>query len=391
MVQEHHPAYINPGVRPYETDHVPGVNAVTFNQTYNRRPGEAPVLSFPSETNPMQPRGQGMDSSSMFPVQASGDQRSDFPSGAFATPPSTDSLQQFPYTDKNMPPQGPNPQAGLPMPPMTPQGPALSNPAQPQPRAPALSAASTGATGNARGSSRMPNQKIGLGEAMMRMGGSTMAASSQGALAGLGAMTDSYGQIQDYNRAREMEAFEIEEARRKAIADRQARAQAAAAKAGKGGAMAAPTAAYSEAALSAEETWNPFTKTTGFFGNLFQAVPGTPAHDTAASINTIEAAIGFDRLQAMRDASPTGGALGQVSEMELRQLNASLGSLRQSSSREQFSENLAAVKKHYMSTVAAIKAQQYEYARMNGLQTPGGASGGPVTFDPATGKFSDER
>jgi len=246
----------------------------------------------------------------------------------------------------------------------------------------------------------MPNQKIGLGEAMMRMGGSTMAASSQGALAGLGAMSDSYGQIQDYNRAREMEAFEIEEARRKAIADRQARAQAAAAKAGKGGAMAAPTAAYSEAALSAiqavednltEETWNPFTKTTGFFGNLFQAVPGTPAHDTAASINTIEAAIGFDRLQAMRDASPTGGALGQVSEMELRQLNASLGSLRQSSSREQFSENLAAVKKHYMSTVAAIKAQQYEYARMNGLQTPGGASGGPVTFDPATGKFSDER
>ncbi len=127
--------------------------------------------------------------------------------------------------------QGPNPQPG---PPMPPQGPALINPAQPQPQAPALSAASTGATGNARGSSRMPNQKIGLGEAMMRMGGATMAASSQGALAGLGAMSDSYGQIQDYNRAREMEAFEIEEARRKAIADRQARAQAAAAKANKG-------------------------------------------------------------------------------------------------------------------------------------------------------------
>ena len=291
--------------------------------------------------------------------------------------------------------QGPNPQPG---PPMPPQGPALINPAQPQPQQPVLASA----TGNARGSNRMPNQKIGLGEAMMRMGGAGLSAGavSGGASAGYGAMLDSYGQIQDYNRAREMEAFEIEEARRKAIADRQARAQAAAAKANKGGAMAAPTAAYSEAALSAiqavednltEETWNPFTKTTGFFGNLFQAVPGTPAHDTAASINTIEAAIGFDRLQAMRDASPTGGALGQVSEMELRQLNASLGSLRQSSSREQFSENLAAVKKHYMSTVAAIKAQQYEYARMNGLQTPGGASGGPVTFDPATGKFSDER
>ena len=126
-----------------------------------------------------------------------------------------------------MPPQGPNPHSGLPMPS---QGPALINPSQPQPQQPVLASA----TGNARGSSRMPNQKIGLGEAMMRMGGATMAASSQGALAGLGAMSDSYGQIQDYNRAREMEAFEIEEARRKAIADRQARAQAAAAKANKG-------------------------------------------------------------------------------------------------------------------------------------------------------------
>jgi hypothetical protein len=165
--------------------------------------------------------------------------------------------------------------------------------------------------------------------------------------------------------------------------------------------MGPPTAAYSEAALSAiqavednlaNETWNPFSKNTGFFGNIMQALPGTAAHDTAASINTIEAAIGFDRLQAMRDASPTGGALGQVSEMELRQLNASLGSLKQSSSKEQFAENLAAVKKHYMSAVAAIKAQQYEYARMNGLPLPGNnpSNNGEITFDPATGKFSDE-
>ena len=128
-----------------------------------------------------------------------------------------------------MPPQGPNPHSGLPMPS---QGPALINPAQPQPQQPVLASA----TGNARGSSRMPNQKIGLGEAMMRIGGAGLSAGAVpgGASAGYGAMLDSYGQIQDYNRAREMEAFEIEEARRKAIADRQARAQAAAAKANKG-------------------------------------------------------------------------------------------------------------------------------------------------------------
>ena len=207
MVQEHHPAYINPGVRPHFNDQIPRMTEYNFNQTYNRRPGETPVLSFPSETNPMQPLSQGMDSSGMFPAEAS------------ALPPVLEPQSAAP------PP---------PIPAMPPQGPALSNPAQPQPQAPALSVPSQGATGNARGSSRIPNQKIGLGEAMARMGGATMAASSQGALAGLGAMTDSYGQIQDYNRAREMEAFQIEEARRQAIADRQARAQAAAAKASKG-------------------------------------------------------------------------------------------------------------------------------------------------------------
>lgn len=207
MVNQSNPYYTNPGVLDDYAVNVPIGQEYNITNPSAFQPGAAPVLSFPSETNPMQPLGQGMDSSGMFPAEAS------------ALPPVLEPQSAAP------PP---------PMPAMPPQGPALSNPAQPQPQAPALSVPSQGATGNARGSSRMPNQKIGLGEAMMRMGGATMAASSQGALAGLGAMTDSYGQIQDYNRAREMEAFQIEEARRKAIADRQARAQAAATKADKG-------------------------------------------------------------------------------------------------------------------------------------------------------------
>ena len=266
-------------------------------------------------------------------------------------------------------------------------------PVQQRPPQPALA----GATGNARGSMRqpalqMPNQRIGLGEAMIRMAGAGDAAASQGGLASMGAMSDAYGSIMDYNRAREMEAYKMqqemaaEEQRRKdALAARMARS------AGKAkGPLAPPSAAYSEAALNAieaieqnlaDETWNPFTQNTGFFGNLFEAIPGTPAHDTAASIETIVAAIGFDRLQAMRDASPTGGALGQVSEMELRQLNASLGSLRQSSSREQFSENLAAVKRHYVAAVRAIKEQQAEYARMNGLPVPSSTANNSTSID----------
>ena len=65
-----------------------------------------------------------------------------------------------------------------------------------------------GATGNARGSNRTPmypSQQVGLGEAMMRIGGNVVGASQDGGLAALQAGTQSYGDIMDYNRAREME------------------------------------------------------------------------------------------------------------------------------------------------------------------------------------------
>ena len=102
-------------------------------------------------------------------------------------------------------------------------------------------------------------------------------------------------------------------------------------------------------------------------------IPGTPAYDTNAQIETVISSIGFDRLQKMRDESPTGGALGQVSERELSQLNASFGNLRQSQSIRQFKRIWQLVKKHYLATVEAIRRQQIEYARMNGLPIPASA------------------
>lgn len=61
--------------------------------------------------------------------------------------------------------------------------------------------------------------------------------------------------------------------------------------------------------------------------SLTDAIPGTPAFELKELVKTIEANIGFDKLQAMRDASPTGGALGQVSDFENRLLQAVRGSL----------------------------------------------------------------
>lgn len=84
--------------------------------------------------------------------------------------------------------------------------------------------------------------------------------------------------------------------------------------------------------------------TTGFGGSLFGAVPGTPAFDLRRDVETLLANAGFDTLQAMRDASPTGGALGQVSERELALLQSAAQNLEASQSREQFLRNLATFK-----------------------------------------------
>jgi|GEM_PF-2180055 len=100
---------------------------------------------------------------------------------------------------------------------------------------------------------------------------------------------------------------------------------------------------------------------TGFWGNMLKDIAGTGAADLKNSIVTIKSAIGFDKLQDMRDKSPTGGALGQVSERELAQLNASLGSLEQSQSAEQFRKNLIRVKDHYQKYYKATMAQVKAY------------------------------
>lgn len=105
--------------------------------------------------------------------------------------------------------------------------PALMNPNQPNNPPPALQ------TGNARGSSRTPTidpQKINMmGEGMIRMGSAMGAQQGMGLNAGMAAMGQEYGNIMDYNRQAEQEAFAIEESRRV----EQARAAALAAKANK--------------------------------------------------------------------------------------------------------------------------------------------------------------
>ena len=83
--------------------------------------------------------------------------------------------------------------------------------------------------------------------------------------------------------------------------------------------------------------------TTGLGGSLLADLPGTSAHDMQNRLSTIKALVGFNQLNEMRANSPTGGALGNVTEKELKFLQSVIGSLEQSQTKDQFLENLKTV------------------------------------------------
>jgi hypothetical protein len=82
----------------------------------------------------------------------------------------------------------------------------------------------------------------------------------------------------------------------------------------------------------------------------------TPAGQMESLLSTIEANVGFDKLQAMREASPTGGALGSVTERELAFLQSVFGSLRQDTSEENVRYNLTRLREHMVGREARLRA-----------------------------------
>lgn len=126
--------------------------------------------------------------------------------------------------------------------------------------------------------------------------------------------------------------------------------------------------------------------TTGAIGGATGWIGGTDAHDLQNTLRTVQANIGFDRLQQMREASPTGGALGAVSERELTELQAVLGSIQPTQSKEQLQRNLTRLKGLYTDILA--KADAYPNAEQfgfGGSQAQGG--GPPAGIDPADWEF----
>ena len=105
-------------------------------------------------------------------------------------------------------------------------------------------------------------------------------------------------------------------------------------KAGELGAKAdARKAATISSANSVLDTIGEAKKLTGWntagAGGVLKMLPMTDARELAGKVETIKANLGFDRLQEMRQNSPTGGALGAVAVQELTALQSTVASLDQ--------------------------------------------------------------
>jgi hypothetical protein len=135
---------------------------------------------------------------------------------------------------------------------------------------------------------------------------------------------------------------------------------------------------------------------TGFIGGILRGVGGTSAKTLDQLTTTIKANIGFDRLQRMRDESPTGGALGQVAVQELEALQSSLGSLDTSLDDEELVKNLTRLEEQYRRSMQRILnteggAQYFTPREIEMINNGGGTTSQKAThrFNPQTGKVEE--
>ena len=98
---------------------------------------------------------------------------------------------------------------------------------------------------------------------------------------------------------------------------------------------------------------------TGTSGQFARGMlPGANAgKDLAANIETLNADFAFSALNAMREASKTGGALGQVTERELDLLKASTANINPNLSHDTFLKNVERARQVYLTRLADLDPQ----------------------------------
>ena len=127
--------------------------------------------------------------------------------------------------------------------------------------------------------------------------------------------------------------------------------------------------------------------TTGMGGAWLSTRGGTAANDVRALVETMKARASLDQLNAMRQGSPTGAALGNVSNAEGDRLAAALSNLDQSQSQDQFLFNLRRAKEAYVDAVHGPGAYSKTLSDAPVLKTPSGAPPAIPKGAVATGQY----
>jgi hypothetical protein len=135
---------------------------------------------------------------------------------------------------------------------------------------------------------------------------------------------------------------------------------------------------------------------TAGVGGILANVPATEARDLSNKLQTVKANLGFDRLQQMRQESPTGGALGAEAVQELVALQSTVASLDQMQSPSQLNQALEKIEKHYTNWRNVVSQAQggqggatssFEAPKANLVNTlPKTAPKGARARDTVTGK-----
>lgn len=123
--------------------------------------------------------------------------------------------------------------------------------------------------------------------------------------------------------------------------------------------------------------------TTGFAGGL-AVLPGSEARKLQNKIKTIKANLGFDRLQQMRDASPTGGALGQVAVQEIEFLQSTVATLDQLESAADITDALNKIEQSYNNWLGAVQGRAPATTQQPAAQP---ATPAAAPQQPAQGQF----
>jgi len=115
--------------------------------------------------------------------------------------------------------------------------------------------------------------------------------------------------------------------------------------------------------LATDNVLNTVKEASGLTGEVYplfydvtKFLPTTDARQLSGRVETLKSTLSFDRLQQMRDESKTGGALGNVSNIEIGLLGANLAALDPAAG--DFAQQLKKVETHYTNFKRALLGQK---------------------------------